>query len=1157
MESTINTAINTVKSVDFKYKSDAKYECCPDIKCNKFTLLMFLVAHYKQIPDALFKIKAVLNNSKTKINAQNKLGWTALMIASRNSSTRCDNEIVELLLEYGANPDKQNVDGDTALILACQYSQTDSSIKTVDLLLNYDANVNITDNNGWSPLITTVNFNDTTSDINVINLLMKYKADINAITNKKSSSITIATRRINNNITAIKKLLEYKPNLNIKSPKGWTCLMLAINHAKTDEAIDIIQELLNHGADPNVCTNSGKSCLMIAFDNDENTKIMKLLINAGANINHLYRDNDECDYIFKLYKEINFDYNLKLKFDYDAIIKHEYNGHTVLMRAVLDADDDNCETVKMLLSNGVDPNFSNNNGITALMLAIMKRKISLNVIQLLLKHDKINSNCFDKYGNTPLSIAMSLYPKKCNLGVMETLLKFGANPNNKDYVTGFVSDTLTSNISEKYIIWIAYSHYKSFGTIDSIKLLLRYNVDINVKNKYGNTILMQSVNDSIQDSNLELVSMLIDHDPEFIVANDKNESVLHLAIKNNNIKTLKLFLEKGVCINTYNNNGMTCLVYYLSIIKNAFDLNIIKLLLEHEIDLNIGYGDNNDTVLMLVCSLITSEKDLDIVDLLIDHGANVNCQDANGNTPLIILIDTLIHFEKVVENNYLQDKNNQYVTGYLTNTFIDDSDNLIDNNNNNDYNKIINTIHQTIKLLLEKGADPNIKNSNNESAIFKIMDSLQDFGIKKYIELFCKYGLNINITNENNHTLLHEIFYFDEINLTKFVCDTGIDVNIKNSVGETALFHAIKFSLYSTDIIELLNYGADLNVINNSGVSVLMEIFNSYLDDPQDDSHVEIIKLLIEKGANANHSNDKTCILEKAIMLNNDSSPIIVELLLKNGADPNLIYNNQTVLRYLMDQKDLIHKENVVKLLFKYGMNPDICDEEGDSIMMTAIKMQEKMDIIHIFLDYKVNPNIINKKGFTALTLAICTVFKYEVYYYDLLVKVLIDYGANPNIQNSFGETSLMILFGIIKSLNITSTNTNKDNISKILFNTNGITSALLKRSNYKLLNNLGKTVYSYVPDDMILKFMEAVESSVIDKNARNNLHQSIINFNTQIVMKPESIRTRAVAIQWYADREFSFEEIRDHDKKLIDYFGIYDIESIRFKIQDSLKHMN
>lgn len=1157
MESTINTAINTVKSVDFKYKSDAKYECCPDIKCNKFTLLMFLVAHYKQIPDALFKIKAVLNNSKTKINAQNKLGWTALMIASRNSSTRCDNEIVELLLEYGANPDKQNVDGDTALILACQYSQTDSSIKTVDLLLNYDANVNITDNNGWSPLITTVNFNDTTSDINTIDLLMKHKADINAITNKKSSSITIATRRINNNITAIKKLLEYKPNLNIKSPKGWTCLMLAINHAKTDEAIDIIQELLNHGADPNVCTNSGKSCLMIAFDNDENTKIMKLLIDAGTNINHLYRDNDECDYIFKLYKEINFNYSFKLKFDYDAIINHEYNGHTVLMRAVLDADDDNCETVKMLLSNGVDPNFSNNYGITALMLAIMKRKISLNVIQLLLKHDKINPNCFDKYGNTPLSIAMTLYPKKCNLEVIETLLKFGANPNNKDYFTSFVSDILTPNILEKYVIWIAYSHYKSFGTIDTIKLLLKYNIDIAIKNKYGNTILTQSVNDSVDDSNLELVSMLIDHDSELDVTSDNNEPILHFAVKNNNIQILKLFLDKGVNINTRNKTGMTCLVYYLSIIKGAFDLNIIKLLLEHDIDLNIGYGDINDNVLMLACSFITSEKDLDLINLLIDHGANVNCQDANGNTPLIILIDTLIHFEKVVENNYLQDKKNQYVTGYLTNMFIDDSDNLIDNSNN-DCDKIMNTIHQTIKLLLEKGADPNIKNSTNESAIFKILDSLQNSEIKNYVELFCKYGLNINITNKSGNTLLHEIFYYyDNFNLVKLLLDIGIDVNIQNSTGETALFHAIEHGSYITDIIELLNYGANPNIINNSGTSILMRIFDDYIGGPQDDSYVEIIKLLIEKGANANYSTDKTCILEQAIMLNNDSSPIIVELLLKNGADPNLIYNNRTVLRYLMDQKDFVHKENVVKLLFKYGMNPDICDEEGDSIMMTAIKMQEKMDIIGIFLDYKINPNIINKKGFTALTLAICTVFKYEVYCYDSLVKVLIDYGANPNIQNSFGETSLMILFGIIKSLNITSTNTNKDNISKILFNTNGITSALLKRSNYKLLNNLGKTVYHYVPDDMILKFMEAVESSVIDKNARNNLHQSIINFNTQIVMKPESIRTRAVAIQWYADREFSFEEVRDHDKKLIDYFGIHDIESLRFKIQDSLKHMN
>ncbi len=274
--------------------------------------------------------------------------------------------------------------------------------------------------------------------------------------------------------------------------------------------------------------------------------------------------------------------------------------------------------------------------------------------------------------------------------------------------------------------------------------------------------------------------------------------------------------------------------------------------------------------------------------------------------------------------------------------FIDDSDNLIDNNNN-DYNKIINTIHQTIKLLLEKGADPNIKNSIDESVIFKIIDGLQDSEIKKYVELFCKYGLNINITNKSGNTLLHEIlYYYDNFNLVKFLLDIGIDVNIQNSTGETALFHAIEHGSYITDIIELLNYGANPNIINNSGTSILMRIFDDYIGGPQDDSYVEIIKLLIEKGANANHSTDKTCILEQAIMLNNDSSPIIVELLLKNGADPNIIYNNRTVLHYLIDQKYFIHKENIIKFLFKYGMNPNICDKEGNSIMMTAIKMQEK-----------------------------------------------------------------------------------------------------------------------------------------------------------------------------------------------------------------------
>lgn len=93
----------------------------------------------------------------------------------------------------------------------------------------------------------------------------------------------------------------------------------------------------------------------------------------------------------------------------------------------------------------------------------------------------------------------------------------------------------------------------------------------------------------------------------------------------------------------------------------------------------------------------------------------------------------------------------------------------------------------------------------------------------------------------------------------------------------------------------------------------------------------------------------------------------------------------------------------IVKLLFEYGINPNIRDDGGYAPMYYAIK-QEDDDIIHLLMDYDVDLNmpIDNVCKNTPL---ICAVKHGNL---DL-VKILLDQCVNVHTQNEQGDTALYI----------------------------------------------------------------------------------------------------------------------------------------------------
>jgi len=117
-------------------------------------------------------------SSAAEINAQNDAGFTALILAARNSRFDSHDKAVRLLIHAGAKLDLQTVLGRTALHSSASNSRTESQESTLQLLLQAGADINARAADGWSPLMISARFTRTTSHDSTMQLLLDAGADV-------------------------------------------------------------------------------------------------------------------------------------------------------------------------------------------------------------------------------------------------------------------------------------------------------------------------------------------------------------------------------------------------------------------------------------------------------------------------------------------------------------------------------------------------------------------------------------------------------------------------------------------------------------------------------------------------------------------------------------------------------------------------------------------------------------------------------------------------------------------------------------------------------------------------------------------------------------------------------------------------------------------
>jgi ankyrin repeat protein len=306
----------------------------------------------------------------------------------------------------------------------------------------------------------------------------------------------------------------------------------------------------------------------------------------------------------------------------------------------------------------------------------------------------------------------------------------------------------------------------------------------------------------------------------------------------------------------------------------------------------------------------TEEKQVKISKILLDKGlgAKVNQKDSYGKTPFNIACTKQDEATVNLLLNYKPDVNTRDALG---NTPL--------------HNAI--SAPQILELLLDKGANPHLRNSFGIPILHKAIDYPDS------LSYLLKKGINPNSINDEEQTLLHIASIDGNQKLADLLLDYKAEKNFKDKKGKSPVF-------YSKDS-EMVKYwikkGIDPNVQDKEGRTALFDFVER--NDPR-----SIIELG-NGGARFNtpDNNDKTAILYA-------SNNAIRELLLMCGADPNVKMDNGKTLLHLAVQNN---NEKVVETLLKYKANVKILDKEKKPPLFYA----ESNKIRDLLLTNGANPN--------------------------------------------------------------------------------------------------------------------------------------------------------------------------------------------------------
>lgn len=434
-----------------------------------------------------------------------------------------------------------------------------------------------------------------------------------------------------------------------------------------------------------------------------------------------------------------------------VVVSSAVSAGEVKSRIADAAEKNDAAAVRDLLQNGSDVNGPQVDGMTALHWAVCHDNEDL--AQLLVKAGA-DVQAVNRYGVPPLSIACV----NGNGTMVEILLDAGADP--LTALPGGETALMTASRT---------------GRIGPVEALLARGADVNAGEHKGQTALMWAA----AEGNLQVVNALLEAGADFRTPLASGFTPLFFAVREGRTDVALRLLQAGLDVDAAmqkrssgQRKGPNPLILA---VENGHFATALALL-EAGADPNAqpaGYAALH--AMSWVRKPIRGDGDpspvgsgnlsgLEFVRELVAHGANVNVRLADGKSGFADFTTTGSSPVVLAAQ-----------TGDLP----------------------------LLKLLLDLGADPFIKNADNSTALLAA-SGIGDLGSGQQsagsedeaietVKLLLKLGLDVNAVDDNGETAMHGAAYQNWPKLVKFLAENGADVNVwhrKNRWGWTPLLIA-------------------------------------------------------------------------------------------------------------------------------------------------------------------------------------------------------------------------------------------------------------------------------------------------------------------------------------------------------------------------------